>query len=125
MLRLVCVGFALSSFALAAWMLAEPEGFWRVIGVSGNPFAQALYGGAIAGEGFMFAQCARKPLRYLVFFEYMIVYKTLACLAGARVLLASHGAPPSAWLAIAGWAVAGAISGGIVATARRRSVTPR
>ena len=82
--RKVCVLFALSSYPLALWMLLAPDAFWSLHGVGGNPFVQALYAGAIAGEGVMFTLGARHPARYAVFFEYMLVYKTLAVLAGAR-----------------------------------------
>ena len=61
--RLVCVLFAASSFPLAAWMLIAPYAFWSGLGVGGNPFAEALYGGAIAGEGVMFLLGARRPSR--------------------------------------------------------------
>ncbi|MBW2589041.1 MAG: hypothetical protein JRD92_19240 [Deltaproteobacteria bacterium] len=83
-IRLICFLFATSSFV--------------------------LYGGAIMGEGAMFALGAIWPVRYLVFFQYLVVYKTFACLAGTAVLLRMDSAPIGAWLVIGGWAFAGLIS---------------
>lgn len=110
MLRAICVGFALSSFALGGWMLVDPSAFWRSMGLETSPFVASLYAGGIVGEGVMFALTARRPLRYLVFFEYMVVYKTLACLAFTRVLSAQEIVPPGAFAVLFGWAVAGATS---------------
>lgn len=116
--RLVCVFFALSSYPLALWMLLAPDAFWTLHGVGGNPFVQALYAGAIAGEGVMFTLGARNPARYAVFFRYMVVYKTLAVLAGARVWLTLPDAPPGGLAILGGWAVAGTISGLVVLRGR-------
>lgn len=116
--RLVCVAFALSSYPLALWMLLAPDAFWSLLGVGGNPFVQAIYAGAIAAEGVMFTLGARRPARYAVFFEYMLVYKTLAVLAGARVWLSLADAPLGGLAILAGWAVAGVVSGLVVLRAR-------
>ena len=112
LIRLVCFFFAASSFLLGAWMMVDPASAWSAMGVhvGQDPFVQALYGGAIMGEGVMFALCAVWPLRYLVFFQYLIIYKTFACLAGVAVLVRMDSAPIGAWLVIGGWASAGLIS---------------
>jgi hypothetical protein len=112
LIRLVCFFFAASSFVLGAWMMVDPASAWGMVGVDvgQDPFVQALYGGAIMGEGAMFALGAIWPVRYLVFFQYLVVYKTLACLAGVAVLLRMESAPIGAWLVIGGWASAGLIS---------------
>jgi hypothetical protein len=112
LIRLVCFFFAASSFVLGAWMMVDPASAWGTMGVDvGNdPFVQALYGGAIMGEGAMFALGAIWPVRYLVFFQYLVIYKTLACLAGVAVLIRMDSAPTGAWLVIGGWACAGLIS---------------
>jgi hypothetical protein len=117
--RIVCVLFALSSYPLAAWLLVAPDAFWSLLGVGGNPFAQAIYAGAIAAEGVMFTLGARQPARYAVFFEYMLVYKTLAVLAGARVWLGLPEAPMGGLAILGGWAVAGVVSGAVVFHTRR------
>ena len=78
----------------------------------------ALYGGAIAGEGVMFALGATDPARYRVFFEYMLVYKTLAVVAGARVWFASGAQGEGALAVLFGWAVAGLVSALVVVRAR-------
>lgn len=117
--RVVCVLFAASSFPLAAWIAFHPDAFFATYGVGGNPFVQALYGGAIAGEGVMFALGAREPARYRVFFEYMTVYKTLAVLFGARVWLASDARGSGALAVLGGWAVAGLVSAVVTFRARR------
>jgi hypothetical protein len=116
--RIVCVLFALSSYPLALWLLVAPDAFWSLLGVGGNPFAQAIYAGAIAAEGVMFTLGARQPARYAVFFEYMLVYKTLAVLAGARVWLTLDDAPLGGLAILGGWAVAGAVSGVVVLRTR-------
>lgn len=93
-------------------MMVDPASAWGAMGVNVGqaPFVQALYGGAIMGEGVMFALGAVWPLRYLVFLQYLVVYKTFACLAGIAVLLRMDSAPIGAWLVIGGWASAGLIS---------------
>ncbi|MGB8223917.1 MAG: hypothetical protein WCF10_15120 [Polyangiales bacterium] len=112
LIRLVCFLFAASSFVLGAWMMLDPASAWGSMGVDVGqaPFVQALYGGAIMGEGAMFALGAIWPVRYLVFFQYLVIYKTLACLAGIGVLLRMDIAPIGGWLVIGGWASAGLIS---------------
>lgn len=110
LLRAICVGFALSSFALGGFMLVDPSAFWSAMGIETSPLVASLYAGGIVGEGAMFALCARRPLRYLVFFEYMVVYKTVACLAFARVLASLAVVPHGAASILFGWGVAGAAS---------------
>jgi len=112
LIRLICFFFAASSFVLGAWMMLDPASAWGSMGVSveRDPFVQALYGGAIMGEGAMFALGTVWPVRYLVFFQYLVIYKTLACLAGIAVLLRMDPAPIGAWLIVGGWASAGLIS---------------
>ncbi|MFW2388553.1 MAG: hypothetical protein ACN4G0_09470 [Polyangiales bacterium] len=112
MIRLVCFFFASTSFVIGGWMLVDPSSAWGSMGLSvaDDPFVPALYGGAIMGEGVMFALGAVWPIRYLVFFQYLVIYKTLACLAGAAVLLRMEPAPTGAWLVIGGWAFAGLVS---------------
>lgn len=111
-IRLVCLGFAASSFVLGAWMMIDPASAWGSVGieVEPDPFVQAIYGGAIMGEGAMFALGAVWPVRYLVFLQYLVLYKTFACLAGIAVLLRMESAPLGGWLVIGGWASAGLIS---------------
>ena len=95
LIRLVCFSFAASSFVIGAWMMIDPASAWGSVGlnVGDNPFVQALYGGAIMGEGTMFALGAIWPVRYLVFFQYLVLYKTFACIAGIAVLLRMDPAP--------------------------------
>lgn len=109
LIRLVCVLFAVSSFVLGAWMMVDPASAWGSMGiqVGPDPVAAAIYGGAIMGEGVMFALGAIWPVRYLVFFQYLVLYKTFACLAGGAVLLRMDPAPVGGWLVLAGWAFAG------------------
>ena len=124
LIRLVCFFFAASSFALGGWMMVDPASAWGMMGldVGDEPFVQALYGGAIMGEGAMFALGAIWPVRYLVFFQYLVIYKTLACLAGISVLLRMESAPIGAWLVIGGWASAGVISAMIFPWGQWRTV---
>jgi len=112
LIRVVCFFFAASSFALGGWIMVDPASAWAMMGVEvgRDPFVQALHGGTIMGEGAMFALGVKWPLRYLVFFQYLVVYKTLACLAGMGVLLQMEPAPIGGWLVIGAWASAGVIS---------------
>ena len=123
-IRVVCFFFAATSFALGGWMMVDPGSAWGMVGVDvgQDPFVQALYGGAIMGEGAMFALGAIWPVRYLVFFQYLVVYKTLACLAGVAVLLRMESAPIGGWLVIGGWASAGLISAMVFPWGQWRSV---
>jgi hypothetical protein len=73
----------------------------------------------------MFALGAIWPVRYLVFFQYLVVYKTLACLAGAAVLLRMEPAPIGAWIVIGGWASAGLISAVVFPWRQWRTVERR
>lgn len=109
LIRLVCFFFAASSFVLGAWMMFDPAGAWGALGieVASDPLAPAIYGGAIMGEGAMFALGAIWPVRYLVFLQYLVLYKAFACIAGMAVLLRMDPAPVGGWLVIAGWAFAG------------------
>ena len=109
LIRLVCFFFAITSFVLGAWMMIDPASAWGSMGikVGPDPFAAAIYGGAIMGEGAMFALGAIWPVRYLVFLQYLVLYKTFACLAGIVVLLRMDPAPVGGWLVLAGWAFAG------------------
>jgi hypothetical protein len=115
LIRWVCFFFAASSFVLGAWMMIDPASAWGSMGidVGPDPFAQAIYGGAIMGEGAMFALGAIWPIRYLVFFQYLVLYKTFACVAGAAVLLRMEPAPLGGWMVIGGWAFAG-LTGAVV-----------
>ena len=109
LIRLVCFFFAASSFVLGGWMMVDPAGAWGSMGieVAAHPVAPAIYGGAIMGEGVMFALGAIWPIRYLVFLQYLVLYKSFACIAGIAVLLRMDPAPVGGWLVIAGWAFAG------------------
>jgi hypothetical protein len=124
LIRLVFFFFAASSFVLGAWTMADPASAWRTMGVDvgPDPFVQALYGGAIMGEGAMFALGAVWPIRYLVFLQYLVIYKTLACLAGIVVLLRMESAPIGGWLVIGGWAFAGLVSAVVFPWGQWRSV---
>ena len=109
LIRLVFAFFAVTSFALGGWMLLDPVGAWGSMGIdiSGNAFPAGIYSGAILGEGVIFALGAKNPTRYIVFLHYLMVYKALACLGGALVLLRMDAAPIGGWIVLAGWAFAG------------------
>lgn len=112
-IRITGASFGLSSLVLGAWMMFRPEAFWELIGIAGNPFAQALYGGAIMGEGAMFALMTVWPARYFVFLQYLVFYKGFASLAGLFVLLQLPTQPLGAWLTLGGWAIAGIVSAAV------------
>jgi hypothetical protein len=125
-IRAVCFVFATSSFVIGVWMMVDPAAAWGSMGieVGDDPFVQALYGGAIVGEGAMFALGTIWPVRYLVFFQYLIIYKTMACLAGSAVLLRMDPAPTGAWLVLAGWAGAGLAGALVFPWSEWRTVKP-
>jgi hypothetical protein len=109
LIRLVCLLFATTSLVIGPWMMIDPASAWGSVGiqVEPDPFVQAIYGGAIMGEGAMFALAAIWPVRYLALLQYLVVYKTFACLAGTAVLLRMESPPIGGWLVLAGWASAG------------------
>jgi len=109
LIRLVCLLFATTSLVIGPWMMIDPASAWGSVGiqVEPDPFVQAIYGGAIMGEGVMFALAAIWPVRYLPLLQYLVVYKTFACLAGMAVLLRMESAPFGGWLVLGGWASAG------------------
>ena len=74
------------------------------------------------GEGAMFALGAIRPVRYLVFLQYLVVYKSMACLAAAAVLLRMDAAPTGAWLVIGGWAFAGLVAAAVFPWGQWRNV---
>ena len=121
-IRVTSAFFAFSSFLVGGWMTIDPGSFWGTLGLGGDAFVEALYGGAICGEGTMFALCAMSPTRYLVFFQYLVIYKPIACLAGLAVLLGLDSAPAGAWMILAAWASAGLISAAVFPWARWRSI---
>ena len=124
LIRLVCFFFASTSFVIGSWMIIDPVSAWGSMGldVGPDPFVPALYGGAIMGEGAMFALGVIWPVRYLVFLQYLVIYKTLACVAGIAVLLRMEPAPMGAWLVIGGWAFAGLTSALVFPWASWRNV---
>ena len=124
LIRLVFFFFAASSFVLGAWMMADPGSAWAMMGVDvgPDPFVQALYGGAVMGEGAMFALGAIRPVRYLVFLQYLVVYKSFACLAAAAVLLRMDPAPLGGWVVIGGWAFAGLVAAAVFPWGQWRNV---
>ena len=109
LIRFVFFFFAVTSFVLGAWMLLDPRGAWGSMGIDLGPapLAAGIYSGAILGEGVIFALGAARPTRYIVFLQYLMVYKALACLGGMLVLLEMDPAPVGGWLILAGWAFAG------------------
>jgi hypothetical protein len=106
LIRALFVLFATTSFALGAWMMIDPVAAWGAMGieVTGTPLVQALYGGAIMGEGLMAALGVVWPVRYLVFLQYMIAYKTFACLAAITLLVRADDPPMAGWLVVGSWA---------------------
>lgn len=121
---MVCLLFASTSFIIGPWMMIDPASAWGSMGVEVGqaPFVPALYGGAITGEGVVFALAAFAPVRYLVFFQYLVVYKTFACLAGIAVLARMDPAPIGAWMVIGGWAFAGLLSAAVFPWRQWRNV---
>lgn len=109
LIRVVFLLFAATSFVLGGWMMMDPASAWGSMGieVGAHPFAAAIYGGAIMGEGAIFALGAIWPIRYLVFLQYLVLYKAFACLAGLVVLLRMDPIPVGGWFVLAGWAFAG------------------
>lgn len=111
------MGMAGSSFALAGWMLVEPSAFWSLLGVptAGKTgiavSVQVLYAGAIFGEGVALLLIFFRPAQYAGFLHYMLVYKSVACIALARWLGGDEASLDGGWLLCGAWAAAGLIAG--------------
>lgn len=99
---------AVTSIMLGLWTLIAPETFWGTLGINGSdPIVQAIYGGAICGEGIISILGYFKPLRYIVLFQYMIAYKAVVCIGLIPRLLLMDNPPAAAWGIAAAWAIAG------------------
>lgn len=89
-------------------MVMDPSGFWSAIGFGrGDDLVRGIYGGAIIGEGVIMAFGVRQPARYVMILQYLMVYKTVACIAALRVLWAMESPPMGGYLVVAGWVFAG------------------
>jgi hypothetical protein len=96
-----------TSLALGLWTLVHPSSFWGTIGISAaDPIVQAIYGGAICGEGIICGLGIRRPLRYLVIFQYMMAYKAVVCVGLVPRLLLMDDAPIAGFVIVACWAIA-------------------
>jgi len=99
---------SVTSLILGLWTLVAPGTFWGTIGISGSdPIVQAIYGGAICGEGIISTLGFFKPLRYIVIFQYMIAYKAVVCIGLIPRLIIMDSPPIAAWFIVAAWAFAG------------------
>lgn len=99
---------AVTSMILGLWTLVAPSSFWGAIGINGSdPIVQAIYGGAICGEGVLNGLGVAKPLRYLVILQYMMVYKAFVVVGLVPRLALMDAAPLAGWLVVAAWAFAG------------------
>lgn len=117
--------FATTSFALGGWMMLDPVAAWGAMGievVEPTPLVQVLYGGAIMGEGVMAALGFVWPVRYLVFLQYMIAYKTFACVAASALLLRADDPPTAGWLLVASWAFPALASAAVFPWGRWKNV---
>lgn len=115
-LRWVCLAMSASSFLLGGWMLIEPTAFWELAGVPAvaggvaHLVVAVLYAGAIVGEGSALLLVWLRPIQYLGFLHYMMIYKGVSCAVLAVWLLGDDSASPRLWLVIAAWASAGLIA---------------
>ncbi|HEY3451513.1 MAG TPA: hypothetical protein VGK67_34460 [Myxococcales bacterium] len=99
---------AATSAILGLWTLVAPASFWGTLGISAtDPIVQAIYGGAICGEGIINGLGVRWPLRYLVILQYMMAYKAVVVVGLVPRLLLMDSAPIAAWIVVAAWAFAG------------------
>jgi hypothetical protein len=99
---------SVTSLILGLWTLIAPETFWGTIGINGSdPIVQAIYGGAICGEGIISILGYFKPLRYIALFQYMIAYKAVVCIGLIPRLILMDNPPIAAWFIVAAWAIAG------------------
>ena len=116
--------FATTSFALGGWMMLDPVAAWRAMGIEVDsvPLVPVLYGGAIMGEGVMAALGFVWPVRYLVFLQYMIAYKTFACVAASALLLRADDPPTAGWLVVASWAFPAVAAAAVFPWARWKDV---
>ena len=77
---------------------------------NGDELVRGIYGGAIVGEGAIMALGVRRPARYSMILQYLMVYKTVACVAAMLVLSRMAEPPMGGYLVIGGWAVAGLLA---------------
>lgn len=113
-LKVVFAFFSLSSFMLGGWMLIAPDAFWQMMSVTGsNTTSQILYGGAICGEGVIFALGVWKPARYMTVIHYLIPYKLIGCAALVPRLVGVEPFPAGSWMIIGAW-LSPAIIGALV-----------
>ena len=105
-------------------MMVDPAGAWGSMGidVAPTPLVEALYGGAIMGEGLMAALGVVWPVRYLVFLQYMVAYKTFACLAAIALLARAADPPTAGWLVVASWAFPAVASAAVFPWSQWRTV---
>lgn len=119
------------SFLLGGWMLIQPAAFWEFVGapMTGRAGAsvavQVLYAGAICGEGLALLMVYARPVQYLGFLHYMIVYKAVSCAGLAFWLLDDDSASPRLWLVVAAWACAGVIAALVYPWGRWNDLTRR
>ena len=96
--------FSSTSIALGLWMVIAPTSFWGLLNINDtDPVVQAIYGGAICGEGIMCLLGFFRPLRYIAIFQYMMAYKAAVCLALIPRLAFMEDAPAAGWLIVAAW----------------------
>lgn len=114
---------AVTSMVLGLWTLVHPSSFWGTIGISGSdPIVQAIYGGAICGEGIISALGFSRPLRYVAIFQYMMAYKLVVCLGLIPRLLLMDAPPIAAWIVVGAWAIAGVQSAAVYPWGRWREI---
>ena len=96
--------FSSTSLALGLWMVIAPTSFWGLININDtDPIVQTIYGGAICGEGIICLLGLFKPLQYITILQYMIAYKTVACVALIARLAFMDDAPVAGWFIVVAW----------------------
>lgn len=130
-MRWACLGMALSSFLLGAWMVLQPNGFWSLVGVPAMGdhgmavSVHVIYAGAILGEGVALLLVFLRPLHNLGFLHYMMAYKCIACIALAAWIVDIDPVPAGGWMIFGGWAAAGLIAAGIYPWGRWTEIAER
>lgn len=104
MLRLSCLNFALSSFLVGGFIIADPIGFFGLFGIElGEPIVASVYGGAIVGEGLACLWGWFEPARVTGVLLYMVAYKSVVVLTLTPRLLVMEDPPFGGALIVAAW----------------------
>lgn len=110
-LRKIYLGTAPCALGIGAWMLLDPQGFWRILAVPyTDPLTQTLYGAVLVGVGLGCLRGLKAPLREAPIFGFMARYKLVAAIVLLARFATIDPAPLAAWAISILWLVIAAIA---------------